>query len=623
MTVTQRSHRARLALVAALALAIAAAAIWAVFGGPIGILLLIAPVPWMFAIGARRGVALAISAPLLLSWWLLAAVLAATAATGVPMLAAVITLWAIIGLGGAAACVSRVDVVRLPSAASLVAWLPSLLGAVIWLGTVVASHVVPGASRIGWVMGGDSANNILFAREVVYRGGIVFGPEENPVPLTSVLMGVSIASGRDGVAPQQLLEHDLSAFAGLWALLVALICVLAGTVAASIVRSLTLRPLTIGIVAAGASCLPLTWFVSGYPIEFGFFNTMVALVVVLAAFLCFLSYRTGPALVLAVQAFAATLLLAVWSPLVLLPAALGLVVVAFSWRGLLSVRRLGLWVLLFAFAQMLAFGIAVVLPSVLALGDFLTAQGGAHGFRKVMLPFFGLAAAVLAIIALRGHRSSALAGTLAFVAASGAGLGILLFISRNEPSPWTYYPLKFAWLASVVLIVILAGLLPALVVRVLRSHTAQNLGVAAAMVVTVCAVIVMPAVAFGLDTRAPAARIIDGDYLGEGDVVAEQVVALADPEQSHILWDSGEHYEPAVNFWLMTMWADSMNENFDLRSAAYGLEGTEDLAVLCRNIELMGGGTIVHSRVPGLQQQLDEACPGTGAEVVDAQAAAG
>jgi len=62
-----------------------------------------------------------------------------------------------------------------------------------------------------------------------------------------------------------------------------------------------------------------------------------------------------------------------------------------------------------------------------------------------------------------------------------------------------------------------------------------------------------------------------------------------------------------------------MKENFDLRVAAYGFDGTHDILVLCRNIELMGGGTIVHTQVPGLQQQLDQACPEAHAQIVESQ----
>ncbi|AWB88643.1 hypothetical protein [Homoserinimonas hongtaonis] len=619
MTVTHRSHLVRVAVVGIFMAATGAAAIAAVAGASVGMLLLIAPVPWAFAIGARKGVGLAVALPLLLSFWALGGVLAVTAATNLPMLPTVITLWTVIGLGGAAACASRVDSVRLPSRAALAAWLPALLGAAVWLSTISVAGVLKGSSRISWVMSGDSANNLLFAREVVYRGGIVFGPLENPVPLTSALLGASIAAGRDRVAPQQLLAHDLESFAALWALLIALLCVLSGAVAASIVRAVTLRPVTIGIVAAGASCLPLTWFVSGYPIEFGFFNTAISLVIVLAAFLAFLSYRTSPALVLAAQAFTATLLLAVWSPLVLLPASLGFVTIVFMWRELLATRRSSLWLLVIAIAQLIVFGLAVVLPSVVSLGDFLKAQGAVHGFRTVMLPLLALAAVGLALFALKGHRSSALAGTIAIISGSGAILGVLLFISRNEPVPWTYYPLKFAWLASVILIVIIAGLLPALALRFLRGHSMQQIGVAAVMIATLVGLVVMPKLAFSLDTRGPLARIIDGDFLGDGDSVARQIVSLSDPDQSHLLWQTGQHYETAVNFWLMMMWADSMKENFELRAAAYGLEGTDDVGVLCRNIELMGGRTVVHSRRADLQQLLHDECSTANAQVVQAR----
>jgi hypothetical protein len=580
------------------------------------IILVLAPVPWLLVLRSRLGGILAAAAVILVSFWLLLAVTMLTHVTHLPMLATVVSLWTIGGLIAVALCWRDPRILRKPSVSAASLWLPSFLGGLIWLGVTVASNFVSGAARLSWVMLGDSANNILFARGILDVGGVATSVTDNPVPLPSVVMAIVMASGRGGVAPADLLRHDITAFGVVWALMIALTCFTVGALAGVIARSANARPLVVGIVAGGASLLPLSWFFTGYPIEFGFFNTHVSLPIIFTALLAYLVAERRPAIALGLLCVTATLTLAVWSPLVLMPAALGLVVIIRRWQALRVTRGAALWMLIVCAAQLLTYGLGVVLPGLLHQGYFLTSAGAAFGFHKWMIVGLALAALVLAVVAFRRVRNPVLLGAVAILVASAVGLGALLFVSRDQPSPWSYYPLKFAWLASTIIVVLIVGLAAAVAVKYARPILVQLLCLAVIAAGTVTFLAWTPTAGHGYSAANPLHRVLGGDVLGQGDVVADKIFALSDPKQSSVLWHTGDKWEGSINFWVLQMWAGPTLKNLDLKYAAYGLYGDKSIKVLCKVVGWMGGGTDVYTSQAGLQEKLDNTCPAQHAHVV-------
>jgi hypothetical protein len=583
-------------------------------GLPTWLVLIAAALPWLLWFSRRVGGAITFAAVVLLEFWLVLVVMMLTRALGLPMLATVVVVWAGLGVAGSLLCVR--DGTPLPGRRSLAIALPALLGGLVWLAAMAASSVVPGASRLSWVMLGDSANNLLFARGAIDDGGIVIGPAENPVPLSSSLIAIVMAAGRGNVQDVDLARHDLGAFAQTWGLLIALTCVTVGVVVGLIVSASTTRSLPIAIASAGASLIPLSWFYTGYPIEYGFFNTHVALPIVFASFVAYLKHERHPAIVLALLGVASTLVLAVWSPLVLLPVSLGVVVVVRRFRQLRGTRGVPLWILIVGLGQLLVYGVVIVLPSLLYNASSLSAPGGVFGFRKYLIVIVALAALVFSILAFRKLRNVVVLGAIALVTASAFGLGVLLFVSRNEPSPWTYYPLKFSWLAATVILIVAVGAMFVVVVRFASRAWMSAAGFVAIGAVTAAFLVWAPAsVGNGYSWMNPIQRMVTGQFLGPGDSVADRILELSDPHQSHFLWKTGDDFEGSINFWVMQLWSGSMTGNLDLKYAAYGIYDHESVDDLCRIIGLMGGGTIVHTSSDTVASDIRVNCPGSGAPV--------
>jgi hypothetical protein len=603
------------------AAAVIAAAIVVNLGAPLGLLIATSSVPWVLE-GVRRRSGTVALALILLTW--LMVMLVSTMATGafdIPMLLGFTLAASVVGLAGLALSRGRLPL-AIPRDSAIV-WAGAAVGGVAWTATIAAASVIPGGARYAWVMLGDSANNVLFGREAIYRNGLAIGPEENPVPLPSAVLALGMAPGRWFVDPQGLLRHDIAVFALTWGSLIALSCVAVGVLAATVTRLSGASPTLNALVAAAASLLPLSWFVTGYPIEFGFYNTHLAILIMAAAMVAFLDADRRPAIAFAAQAVAATLMLAVWSPLVLMPGLLALVILLRSTRRLLATRGWEAALLIMAVTQLVVYGLVIVFPGFLALSGFLLAPGGIFGFPRPMLFGFAILTIIAAVAAFWRRVSLAWAGALAMAAASVIGLGFLLFVTRNQENPWSYYPLKFSWLAAVVLLSLLCGLLPALVIRITRgrSRTLRAVGLLGVASAIAGFLVVAPTFNEGYPARNPAWRLVSGNALGDGDQVAERIFSLSDPDQSALLWRTNDPFEASINFWVLQMWADSLDDNFDLRFAAYGNYDDDDPAELCRIVALMGGGTKVYTADKELLAQgARDTCPGAEIFLLDSEA---
>ncbi len=606
MTETQPALRN--ALLVVWAAAVLALGAWSLFGLPVWMLLAAATLPWMWALASRSGGVLAAAVGLLGSLWLLLVVMMGTTATGLPMIPTIVVVAVAFALGGGYWCRRQADSLRLPAGTQWLFWLAPLTGAAVWAAAMVVAAVHPGSGRYSWVMLGDAANNVIFAREIIYRGGIGLGPDANPVPLPSALAAIVMASGREGLPASAETAHDLAAFSMTWALLIMLSCVTIGFTAAVTARRHGIRPWVPVVVGAGASLLPLSWFFTGYPLEYGFFNTHVTYPVVMAAFLAFLAADRRPGLSLAAQALAATLLLAIWSPLVLMPAALALAIIVRHWRSLWRWSGAASALLIVAIVQLAVYGIAVVLPSLLALGKFLTAPGGAFGFEKWMIIALGAVVVVAAPIAAGRVRDWSVLGAVLMVVASGAGLGALLVVAQAGGNLWSYYPLKFLWLACAVLLVLAVGFAATALARVARRTWLSLIAIVLVAAGTWSFLDWTPLAAPGYQWMNPAERMIRGKFIGSDDSAARTVMQYARLDEPHVLWRSGDPDETSINFWLLQLWGNSMSDNIDIKYYAYGVTSFAAPDELCGLAEHIGQRTFVHTTDAAGAAEVEALC---------------
>lgn len=536
------------------------------------------------------------------------AVLILTSAFSLGMNATVTAVSTAIGLATAAVRFAHPAAVRpLPGLRSILPWLGAASGAVLTMGALAVSTGLPASARFDWVMRNDSLNNLTFARLAMDRQGIALGPDENPAPLPSALIAITSDAGRGHVASTGLLEHDLAAMAFIWAVLISLCAFAAGLLAATIVLRVGGPRWFATTAAAIGSLLVLSWLVTGYPLEYGFINTHVSILIAIVAMIAALEAPRAPWPAVSVTLACCVLMLATWAPLVVIPAALCLVLVITYRAQLLSLRGTRATIVIGAVTAVVLYGLAVALPILIEQRQALSARGGIYDTGHYTVFVVGAVLVVLAVATFRDRRSAAMWSVIAVVVATWAAVGALLFNGRYLPDPWSYYTVKLAWLSLVIYLIVGVGILLAALVRLTAKTAIRAAGLV--VVAAACAVLMMwtPALTRPADQRNPLQFIAQANEPSGYPLLNSYVLDFAASEHPTILFRSGFTGEGWVDTWLMQLAAGDFES--ELRELPFSMDADKGIDLLCRAGELMGPGLVVHTRDVSLAAGLDDTCP--------------
>ncbi|CAN5511810.1 hypothetical protein BH10ACT4_BH10ACT4_04570 [soil metagenome] len=582
-------------------------------------------VPWLLALSKRFGLLIAVPGTAAAAILLALSVLMVSRAAHLDIFFSQLVSAALLAAAGVLVMRRTPGSLRRPGRYAVALWISPLLGALGWIGTLVAAQFVPGAARLSWVMNGDGFNNIFYGDVIIAAHGLAVGQSENPVPLPASLLALATAPGRSDITGQNLLGHDLAAFTVVWTLILAATCILTGAVVASAIPMRSLR--TVAVASALGSLLPLTWYFAGLPAQWGYFNANVVLPILLAAWLAFLASRRFPIAALVVISGLTTLVLATWAPLVLLPGALGIVILRRDWGRIRSLSGVAALTFLLGVAQVLAWVGVVTVPTFLAQGDALQIPG--HGFPSAWPAVPVLLAALIALaFVVRGKTALPVApGAVAIVGAAIAATAMLIYLDHGQGDPWTaYYPTKLAWILSVFVVVIALSLgLSALASR--RSAGRFTLaGISTVTVAVLLACAAIPVDGFSETVvRQPMTRILSGSIWHTGDRAVGKILRLSHPRAPGILWQSGDPDEAMIDFWVLVTRGGDYFGDPQLRAIAfvayreYRATGTfddSDIAPLCSILERMKPTPTVQTVNPELESQLRDTCPAVSARVL-------
>jgi len=602
MTTTRVATRAVAASLAAAGIvgaALAGVALWPA--------ILVSVVAVAVAIVPAAGVAAALGAAVLGVGVLLLLAEAATAALALPLTPSIAVVVTAITLAAAVLVLRRGAPTR-PSSAAMAIAVPSIIGAAAFPILVLVGAVRLGAASVAWAMRGDAALFLTVAVKVVHDGGVALDETANAVPLPTALIALAIDPGRAAVPPGGLLEHDLVGLVVLWTGLIAVAAMLAGAIVGTIVREAGGSLASIAVSAGAGSLLLLSWLFGGYPIQYGFVNAHVAMVILFGAILVVLGrWALAPSIV--VLAGACLLLFATWSPLAMIPFALAVALIIRRRRDRSTISVTG-WVAIAVAGVVLAAWVAVaVVPGLLrgAGAQLAVADATAEPYPPWLLPLLAAVGIVLAAAASRG-RASALTGTAIALGIAGVvGLLALLVVTQFQ---WTYYPRKMAWLASLPIVVVGLGAALATAWRLLASRSRSIAIAVQAGVVAVAMVLVglLPVVGGVFDVKDLAVRVLTGGVMADGDDVAATVLELADADHAAIVWRTASPGEPMAAFWLMMAWAAPGPDGAELVELAYAPDAHGDVDRLCAIGRAMEAPVLVRTDDPGLEAEAREAC---------------
>lgn len=482
-----------------------------------------------------------------------------------------------------------------------------------------------GGTKISWAMSNDATFSLMIGRFIIGDGGDDPAKHLSSAPLTYEVLAVFMAPGRSSVDPSELLNHDIGRVIQVLLLLLAAMSVLGSlTVARIVPREHVVSRVALSLLMG---LVPWTWFVSGFGLKYGFNNALLAGLVITAIWAAWVESRAHPILGTAVQAMGATVLLATWAPLVLVPLGLGGVLFALAWRDHLRLRgiRLVLWlvpVLCFVWYALFA-----TLPAFRQNSTALAVDGAIFASRPSdSVIALGLTLAVTLLGATCRRTSWQVVGILV-VGATGA-VGALYLVAQRVDNPlgaWGYYPAKYAWLLAMFAPVVCAR---AVATRLSEPSTSRlrrgGLVVAAALVVTAAMAQFDPA-----DLRSPSAAyqfpratpdwslasvfplvsIASDKGMSDQDSAVKLLMRISDPTKKVFVMryyaDRGK--DTFINYWLLWQQFDEYPQINGVRG--YALLEKDRISQACSIVDDWGGGVTILTRDTSLEDRVRAKCP--------------
>lgn len=487
------------------------------------------------------------------------------------------------------------------------------IGGVIWLLVMAGAQLLPSGTPFSWAMYGDAANNLLFARGLIEHGGIAFGPNENPVPLTATLIAVLMLPAT--VSERATVAQEVAALSQMWSAGIVLSCLACGVL---VLAASTRRGALRYIGASISSLLPLSWLVLAGALELGFVNFALALALIVCCLILVFPGTAGLTVRLTTLTILVTLVLAVWSPLAAVPGAAIAVVAVSERHEVAAIRGARLATIAIGVAQAVAFFVALPLPSLFSQGDALSeATGAVLRFPAWLLGMAVGGAALSGILYTRLARGPGVRVVVVAVAGGALGLGVLLWLRRGEEGLWGYYQVKMLWLLIAFYLVVSVALAVSAAASLRRRDVTRG---------AVFSVALLFALGLGENSRsveedyrsnaqlqaAPLVRPLLGQFFvdGYGDRFFERVTALTDAPSASILWRTGDPDEAAINFWIIQM-LSSRVDNDELRTYAY-VRDPDSVEELCRIRALMGPPVIVWTADSVTAEEVEANCADLG-----------
>lgn len=510
----------------------------------------------------------------------------------------------VVGAAAVAVLAARRKHLRLPSRSTINLMTQALPVPVLAGAVAIVIAVRSGGNRLSWGMNNDAATNTMLARYMWNSGGIDTDVNPNASPLLQALIVANAAPGRASLASAELLGHDLQRNAQLWIVVVLLASVIAALL---VVRAARGQSTTVRVAAAAiGGAIPLSWYVTGVSLQFGFMNAPLAVALLCALWVVWTEAPRAPVAALGALALMTTAMLTSWAPLAILPLTLG--------AGLVLTHRSRLWGEsshaqrvwgLVCGLQMVIYMVIITLPDFLASSAGLGLDGGMANMTPAAIVVASSTTLFVALIgwALQG-RGHVLYGAVLLTASSTVAVGYLVYQRRLTESLWGYYPAKFSWFVSILFIIVIVASLASWKVAEPRTRVSSLTMLAAATVAAFGLLAQVPPNGATLDVARAVLDPRSGAPAGSVDEAIVDLIRISDPTSRDLAVRLGPH-DRFVNYWLIHMTAP--DERHPIRLFGY-VGDPGDLDQVCAAIETWGGEVTVHTRDAHLYEELSAVC---------------
>lgn len=459
--------------------------------------------------------------------------------------------------------------------------------------------------NLGWMLTGDAQNNTVAVRELVLHNGA--DPEFNSAPaLTQLIMASAVASSVTGAGSAASFIGMIQSQALVLTLMWCAVSVMFGLIA---VREFSRHRLAVRMVAVfGAAVVPFTWFVLGFSIAAGFYNTPATL---LALTFAWIVWREQELLtqdkqwrVIALMLLITLLTAMAWVPLALIPGIFLIGAITRVVRIDRTPRQLFHWQVIASAAVLLLYVATIIAPSFFAHSDSLAADGWMAELSKV----FVFVTAVLALIvagllgaATPQHGGSTRNGLFLFLLGMTGGLGFLMFTAARTGAIWSYYPRKFAWMAVFVLMFLAVVVaLSSVALQGVKPLAWQSIVIAGSLVLFGVGLKSTPFMQTGPLKVLPLVDVaVNGTV---SDAAVEAVAEVVGERSIRLEYDENDFL---VNQWVF-QWASAHNGSDSIWSFAYSqIKTPEDV---CAAAASFGGEVTLLTRSQDIESAVMQNC---------------
>lgn len=334
---------------------------------------------------------------------------------------------------------------------ALAALAPSVFtGVALWVGGNLAGD------NLGWMLAGDAQTNTDTAIEILSKNGIPSVFATLSQSSMAFFIGGSLDLQQLDTSFIPIMQIQSLALFGAWAIASILFGLIAN-------RGLSLSPPLIRmlIVFLGAS-FPLSWFILGFSVQAGFYNSPFALISLASAWLIWRDFEMARGKVgipqLAFMVAAVFLAALAWTPLAIIPTSL-LAVAYVRYVIPIMARNSNRRIIFIGLNLLMLTGALFFVPVVVQN----MRSASADGFMTELPPQFIAVIFILAIFVAVTARGSLLkmgstnAGLLAVTVSGALGIALLSLQAAGSPFTlsWAYYPRKAAWFMSFFILFIL------------------------------------------------------------------------------------------------------------------------------------------------------------------------
>ena len=504
-------------------------------------------------------------------------------------------------------------------------------------GLAVAAWIAARGPGYGyaWAMSGDARNHVLIVREILSQGGLTPGELKiYPALIDAVIALISGAGGRAGLAPGQLMLHDVQAVATTYILAALAVASL------SVAALLELRPremaesrrLTVPVVLvlAASAAVAASPLVLGTALFGGFVDAYGTLPLVLAAMVLAIRCCATPSPATFILLGPATgLILFAFPILVVVPVALVMlatVVIVLSHDNrepsAAGVRRGWAWV----GAGCVSWGAVAVTAGVFAtqetrLRAAFVLAGAITSPQPATLWLVGLV--TIAVLLQTRHRRGRLQ-MLVPLAVAIVGQAALQWLTHltGTGTVWTYYASKSLWmLASCLIWVAFVPLMQVAEVRHAGVRAAVRDTTLASAQVGALSIAIFIIVGFTTTIGDPLGAAAAG-WASPTASVASEASVLADRYQRFVFWEWSDPADDKLgNFWAAAAWGTTPSGGGvgspGLPGGVYAwayMETESGLDELCEAVRAIPGLVVVTTS-PALGARSTAVCPGIAIDV--------